>query len=302
MSASRANPPISLLVGACLASGVIADAGALPEPWPAAIVAVESVPAALRDARGSSVLVLDARDRRDYRDGHIPAAISIDWKDYRAGRFREGRLPENLEVLAERLAKIGVHDDHQVLVCGSARRGWGEEGRIAWMLRYLGHGAVAILDGGCSAWRDAGRLFSRAGTEPVPGRFTARPREELRARKAHVVGARSDPMVELLDSRSLEEFNGATLYFETRGGRIPGARHLHFLDLMDDAGRVKRGASLDTTLSAAGILRGKSIIAYCVAGVRSAFAVEVLRAAGFDARNYDGSFWEWSADPALPVK
>ena len=214
-------------------------------PWPQTFVSVGEVPLDL-----AGVTVLDARDDGPFKRGHIPHAQRADWTKFREGLFIGGRLPDDLSQVAHGLERLGVDDKKRVLVCGAALKGWGEEGRIAWLVMYLGHPAVAVLDGGCQAWTAAGRSFTTVRDDVTPHHFTAKPDERLRARAGD---------------------------------------------------RVKSAAALRQLLISAGIDPEKPVIAYCTGGVRSAFVVMALRSAGVDARNYDGSFWEWASDDKLPV-
>lgn len=265
--------------------------------WPSGFVQAEQVPAAL-----AGVLVLDARAGGAFRAGHLPGAVRIDWTDYRDGVFTTGKLPRDLDAVAARLARLGVDGRTPVLVCGEGKEGWGEEGRIAWMLRYLGHPAVAVLDGGCLAWAKAGRPLTTETRSVPAGRFVARPVPDLRAEKADVVRALVDPVVQLVDARTLEEFHGRTPYFEARGGHIPGAVHLDYRALFDEEGRLLDEGRSSAQLIAAGLDVRRPMIVYCTGGVRSAQLVLALRERGVDARNYDGSFWEWAKDEALLVE
>ncbi len=107
----------------------------------------------------------------------------------------------------------------------------------------------------------------------------------------------------LLDTRSLAEWNGSRRYLPARTGRIPGAIHLEWRALLDQDGRLNRSSTLLQHLSERGITKHRPIIAYCVGGVRSAHALVMLRALGFvDVRNYDGSWYEWSADRTRRVE
>lgn len=170
-------------------------------------------PAELAARPAGTLTVLDARSASDYRAGHIPGAVRIDWTDFRDGWGRTGRLPGNLDDLALRLATFGVDSERPVVVYGDAHRGWGEEGRIVWMLAYLGHPDARLLDGGWSAWLESRQAVSTAPGRPLSAHFIA-----------------------------------------------------------------------------------------CTAGVRSAEAWTILRALGYaDVRNYDGSWFEWSADDRRPV-
>jgi thiosulfate/3-mercaptopyruvate sulfurtransferase len=250
----------------------------------------------------SAFTVLDTRGWWAFARGHLPGAVRIDWEDYREGRGRTGRLPVQLDALAERLALLGVDDTRPVLVYGDAADGWGEEGRIAWMLRYLGHPEVAILDGGMAAWRGAGGPTESRTVKPVPGHFTAAPVAALRAEADDVERARGTSAV-VLDTRSEAEWNGSRKYLPARTGRIPGAVHLHWRDLLSADGTLDRSAGARARLAALGVTDSTGVIAYCVGGVRSAFVTLALRELGFtDVRNYDGSWYEWAGDDSRPVE
>lgn len=256
----------------------------------------------------SDAVILDAR-ASGFLLAHVPTARSVDWLDYRDGWGRTGRLHPDPQAMADRLARLGVDPSRPVLVYGAAAAGFGEEGRIAWLLLYLGHPQVALLDGGFAAWRAAGRSVERgpALRSPRPGRFPAQPQPGLRADRGAVLRALADatgtaPI--LLDVRSEAEWHGATPYLEARGGHIPGARWFEWLRLLDARGQLKPDEALSHELTQRGLAdRSREIIVYCTGGVRSAFVVAVLRRLGYtQVRNYDGSFWEWAADRTLPVE
>ena len=263
---------------------------ALPVAWTVSA-------SALRDARvaePAAVVVVDARGPWDYYvRGHLPGAIWLPWWRFRDGWLRTGALPRDLPALARRLAARGVDERRPVVVYGAARGGWGEEGRVAWMLHYLGHPRVAILDGGIAAWRRAGGTTTRALPHPLSGRFVARPVAAARASAADVARAPAANAV-LLDVRSEAEWGGARKYLSRRGGRIPGAVHLVWSDLLAPDGTLDRSPALRQRLARLGLSAGRPVITYCVGGVRSGEAFVALKALGFHGvRNYDGSWWEW---------
>jgi thiosulfate/3-mercaptopyruvate sulfurtransferase len=290
--------------------GVTLWAAAAAPPGPAVFtrtfVSVNQVPATLRTGDGRTITVLDARDAKAHKRAHLPGAVHIDWTDFRRGWLRDGRLPKDVQELADDLAALGVDDRRPVLVCGAAERGWGEEGRIAWMLRYLGHRDVAVLDGGCRAWSRAGRLMVRGAPAVRRGTFTARINKALRLELNGVkeaLAGKGDKAPQFLDVRRREEFDGATPYFAARGGHVPTAKHLYWKDLIDSStGRVRSRDEVRARAKAAGLDLGRPIIAYCTGGVRSAHVALVLREAGLDAKNYDGSWWEYAGEDELPVE
>jgi thiosulfate/3-mercaptopyruvate sulfurtransferase len=112
----------------------------------------------------------------------------------------------------------------------------------------------------------------------------------------------SDSNYVLIDNRTQKEYQGATPYGSTRGGHIPNAKHIHWPDFFTDEGRLKSATDLTKLLQKAGVRSGQEVIVYCTGGVRSAMAYFVFRYLGFKVRNYDGSWWDWSHDPNLPIE
>jgi thiosulfate/3-mercaptopyruvate sulfurtransferase len=255
------------------------------------------------DARAlvtAGAAVLDTRPAGIFKAGHLPGAVPIDWQDFRDGHGRTGRLSDDDRRLSARLGALGVDDARPVVVYGAGRSGFGEEGRIAWMLAYLGHRDVHILDGGLAEW--SGAIETGKPRPPRAGRFTPRRVAGLRADLAAVERARTDGATVILDVRTRAEWEGATPYSESRGGHIPGARHLDWTTLLDGAGRLLLAPALRERFGRAGIGAHTRVIVYCTGGVRSAFAWAALRQLGQpDVLNFDASFWEWSRRSELPV-
>ncbi len=251
---------------------------------------------------GEGAVVLDARGEKAWKAGHVPGSAPVAWTDHRDGWLREGRLTADAPGLAAKLGALGVRDDAPVLILGPGRDGWGEEGRIYWMLDYLGHNDVHIVDGGWPVWTDRGLPTTTDRVPPRPGVFTARPREGVRARVEEVAADLGGPVV-FWDTREAREFAGETPYREARGGHLPGARHLWFKDLMQADGTLKPRGELRALLQQRGIPVEGEVVAYCTGGVRSGFAYAVLKELGSgQVANYDGSMWEWTADAARPVE
>jgi thiosulfate/3-mercaptopyruvate sulfurtransferase len=167
----------------------------------------------------------------------------------------------------------------------------------AQLAELAGHPRVAVLLGGLADWPGEVEL-GPAELEPVKTRLEPRlgafpTRDELLARL-------DDPELAILDVRTPEEHAGRGGYpCDPRQGRLPGSRRLDLGDLFDDAGRP-RGA--DAVRAAVGLEPGAEIVAYCHSGSRSARATLALRAAGYRARNYAGSWHEWSRHPELPLE
>jgi thiosulfate/3-mercaptopyruvate sulfurtransferase len=248
--------------------------------------------------------VVDARTARRWRRGHIAGSAPVSWWTLREQRWRvrEGRVSSDLALLQETFEAAGVRSDRPVVVAGAGRGGWGEEGRIFWTLEYLGHPQVFVLDGGLPSWEAAGLPTTRARSRPAPGDFVPSPVPALRADTARVQAAMEAGDAVIWDTRSPEEFLGATPAGERRGGHIPGARGLYYRALTDEEGRLLPEEALRERLAEAEIPLEAPVIALCTGGVRAGFAYAALRELGHPAASvYDASMWAWSADPALPL-
>ena len=249
----------------------------------------------------SGAVVLDARGRAATRP-FIAGARLVDWRDIRDGWLRTGRLaePEDLRRYFERR---GVSRDRPVLVYGAMGDGWGEEGRIWWTLRYLGHEKSHILNGTARTWASAGgAVATKPSRAERPGHFPLRLQSRLRADWRSVNRARQRPNATIIDVRTRQEYDGATPYWSSRGGHVPGAIWLHWKTLIGADGRLLSNEAIHRRLRAVGADPTRPVITYCTGGVRSAFTLAVLRQAGFtDVLNYDGSWWDWS-QRGLPVE
>jgi thiosulfate/3-mercaptopyruvate sulfurtransferase len=240
-------------IGVAMAGGLLVDG-----PQAAALVA-------------GGATVLDTRSWLAYRTGHIPGAQRVDWRIGVTGGAKSGTLGDPT-ALAAALALLGVDDGRPVLVVGAWTSGWGEEGRLLWDLAYLGHGDAHLLRGGMAAWAGATQILADM---PQPGVFTARVQPALRVDRAAV----SSGGWRLLDVREPEEFAGAILYGEARGGHIAGASSLPWRDLLASPPPPPDD---------------DPVAVYCTGGVRSGLAYAVLRDAGWNVANYDGGWWEWA--------
>ncbi|RMF69771.1 MAG: sulfurtransferase [Cyanobacteria bacterium J069] len=258
--------------------------------------------------------LLDARADHLKLRGTLQGAIAVTWQQFSQTKpASHGLLLSDNARLTQRLRQAGVWQNRPVVVVADPVRGWGEDGRIVWMLRSLGHTQAVMVDGGYEAIAAAGipvgRTIRRAA--PTPGDFTIRrvsdweiQREELRrlladaSRAAAPKDFSESPSVVIIDVREDREFFGATPYGEARSGHIPGAIHLHYRDLLDDRGAVLPRAEILNILRAKGIPANAQILTYCTAGVRAGWFTAVLANAGFRVKNYAGSMLEWSSFPA----
>ena len=252
-------------------------------------------------------LVNLAAGRVAYAAGHLPHALFADIehelsgaKRDAAGAFR-GRhpLPEK-DAFIELLRSWGVNDDTQVVAYDA--HGGMFAARLWWMLRWVGHEAVAVLDGGLPAWQSAGQPLS---TEPSSPR--ARGTIALREPKVATVdvnavlhnvehGGRT-----IVDARAPDRFRGENETIDPVGGHIPGAKNRFFKDNLQADGRFKAPAQLQAEWRLA-VGDANNAIMQCGSGVTACHNLLALEVAGMPgAALYPGSWSEWSADAARPV-
>ncbi len=246
-----------------------------------------------------------AKGRTDYLAAHIPGAIYADLdEDLSSPRIpgKSGRHPlPTPEVFAATLARWGIDADVQVVVYDDA--GAMVASRVWWMLRWLGHTAVAVLDGDWRAWLAEGRP-TRSGAETrAPRHFVAALQQGLTIDTDEVAARLYDPTLHLFDARSAERFRGENETIDPRAGHIPGAHSAPYADNLTADGRFLPPAVLRARWLARHdhIAAGEAVV-YCGSGVSAAHHVLARAHAGLSLpRLYVGSWSEWSADPTRPI-
>jgi thiosulfate/3-mercaptopyruvate sulfurtransferase len=258
--------------------------------------------------------VVDARSQEAFESGHIPGAIWMGWEEWcatapvdeasvlrRSGYW--GALRQSpASWFADRLARIGLSSDDPVLVYADGPLSRGREGRIAWMLLYLGARTVRLLDGGWSAWLEAGGEVEHGATERPPGRFPVSFRWGRR-RTVDQLGRQwlFGPRPFLVDTRSELEFTGAGEPYMPRRGHVPGAALVPFTSLFDAGGGYVDGRSYLEALPSS-MREADDLVAYCEVGVRaSLFALLHEAYTGRTVSVCDGSLMEWVLRPDMPL-
>lgn len=251
--------------------------------------------------RGATLL--DARGVDAWERGALENSIGVTWQQFSQQEYpHQGKLLADEALLAQKLSEVGVFNDRPVIVVADPTNGWGEDGRIVWMLRTLGHRQAVLVDGGYQALVEQQvPVVERA--EPIAstmGDFTIHRTEQWEVNQAELRRLINTSNVVIVDVRESREYQGQTPYGESRGGHIPGAIHLYYRELLDEQGNLRSRAELLSLLQQHNIALEQElqVISYCTGGIRSGWFTSVLTDLGFGAQNYAGSIWEWSAAPA----
>jgi thiosulfate/3-mercaptopyruvate sulfurtransferase len=239
-----------------------------------------------------------------YAKGHIPGAAFLhldrDLSGPKTGSNGRHPLPD-IAAFAARMAAAGVGPETQVVAYDN--EGGIFAARLWWMLRWLGHEKVAVLDGGLAGWRRAKLALETDLPGHAPATFVPRP--GMAPVDAAYVQARLDtPQMLLLDARSEERFAGENETLDPVGGHIPGAVNRFYFDNLDDAGvYFKSAAELRAEFD--GLLAGRApatVVQQCGSGVTACHNLLAMEVAGLPgSRLYAGSWSEWCSDPSRPV-
>jgi thiosulfate/3-mercaptopyruvate sulfurtransferase len=244
------------------------------------------------------LVIIDARGA-GYDTAHIPGAISMKFGNY----FTPGVGLKDSATLESMLSTAGLTRDARIVIYDDTTASWGAAGRIFWMLEYLGCTDVHIMNGGWDKWVADGRPAQTTAVSLPPAMFKSQVKSSLRATSGLISNRYQDSNFAVIDSRTDEEFVGWQLYGEARGGHVPGAVNIPYAWFYNSDKTTISYQSLKSMLESRGITTDKEVTAYCTAGIRSGYVYFLLRLMGYTrCSNYDGSMFEWSANPALPME
>ncbi len=275
------------------------------------LVTTEWLDARLGDPR---VRIVDVRwalldrdkGRAAYAAGHIPGAVFLDVNEHLASPRGQGPGRHPLptpEAFAAVMSRAGVDADTHVIAYdfgdgSTAARVW-------WLLRYLGHPRVSLLDGGFAAWSAAGLPLETPTPVHEPATFVPAPYPTMFVDAATVDRMRTDPNVLILDTRFAERYEGKTEPVDPVAGHIPGARNRPYPSNVRSAEdpRFKDAAELRAEFMALGADPTQRIVAYCGSGVNACQNIFALELAGFPgALLYEGSWSDWCSVPERAMK
>lgn len=250
---------------------------------------------------GEDIAIIDVRfnmqnpeeGKEKYLEGHIPQAVFLDMERDLSGKVEEhgGKHPlPNVDLFAEKLGSLGIDNTTTVVVYDDdggmfAARCW-------WMLHYLGHKHVYILERGFKGWVEAGNRVVTDIVKPSPKTYDPKIRSHIVTQMEEVKNKRNDESSVLIDARSKDRYLGKTEPLYKKAGHIPGAKNFFWKDVYNEDGTWKDQEQLEKLFSS---LKGKKeIIVSCGSGLSACPNFVALKIAGFDnVKLYPGSFSDW---------
>jgi len=244
--------------------------------------------------------------RHHYRQSHLPRAVYVSLDDDLTGPVIPGvtgrhPLPDKVQVVGL-INRLGIASDTQVVVYDE-QAGQMAAARLWWLLKWAGHTAVAVLDGGFLRWQGLELPTETGERHNTPTLFQAEFQDHLVVTAADVTTALDDPSIVLVDSRAADRYRGENETIDPVAGHIPGAVSVPFLENIADAGVMKSPQALrERFVSHIGTISGDRAIFYCGSGVTAAQNVLAYTHAGLGMpRLYVGSWSDWITDRSRPV-
>lgn len=239
---------------------------------------------------------------------HIPGSVHVHLEHHLSDktgpdRASGGRHPlPSRATFAARLGQLGLDNNQQVVVLD--RQAITTSGRLWWMLKWCGHEAVAVLDGGLAAWKAAsGAVESGPVAAPQPAVFELRDPLVQAVDTAAIAAALGRPALTLIDARAAVRFRGETEPLDPVAGHIPGALNRPFGDNTLPDGRFKPAAELRAEFER--LLAGRdpaTVVHHCGSGVSAVPNLLAMEIAGLGrAKLYPGSWSEWCNTPGMPT-
>ena len=239
-----------------------------------------------------------------YAKGHIPGAQFLHLDKDLSGPMtgKNGRHPlPDIASFAARLSACGVGAETQVVAYDNESGIFAS--RLWWMLKWLGHDKVAVLDGGLPGWRRAKQPLETDAPTVAPAGFAPRPRD-LQVDVATVQAKLRAPDLLILDARGEDRYAGENETLDPVGGHIPGACNRFYFDNLDDAGCYFKPAE-ELRAEFEDILDGRdprTVVQQCGSGVTACHNLLAMEVAGLaGSKLYVGSWSEWCSDPSRPI-
>lgn len=246
-----------------------------------------------------NLLIVDLSKRSLFDEAHIPGAVHVDPREIIIGTPPAPGKLASLEQLESLFARIGYSPDKHIVAYDDEGGGWA--GRFIWTLDTISHSKSSYLNGGIHAWIAAEGQTTAEMPAVTATSVSLEISNQFTATMEEILASLDHEDVRIWDARSTEEFLGEKK-LSTRGGHIPGAINLDWLDTMDreDAFRIR--SNIKEILANLGLTQDKQIITHCQSHHRSGLTYLIGKSLGYNIRAYPGSWSEWGNNPDTPVE
>ena len=244
------------------------------------------------------LMIIDLSSDENYARFHLPGAIHVNPAELVSGvKPAVGKLP-SIERLTALFSRIGYTAEKHIIAYDDEGGGWA--GRFIWTLDVIGHQFSSYLNGGLVAWATSKLPLTEEVTDVTATNVDLSINPSVIASKAEVLSNIDDSSVVIWDARSAEEYAGMKVV-AARGGHIPGAINLDWLELMDRDRQLRLVENVDELLATRGLDQADTVITHCQSHHRSGLTYLVGKLAGLNIKAYDGSWSEWGNDPDTPI-
>ena len=272
----------------------------MTEPTLALLLNAEQLASTLA-TKPTKLLILDVSSSASYAKHHLPGAIHIEPKALQCGTPPvPGKLP-SVAQLTELFSKLGLRKDHHVIAYDDEGGGWA--GRLIWTLDVIGHDRYSYLDGGIHAWVNQGYAVENTPNEGIPGDYPITINRSVIAEVDDITPNLDNADFAVWDARSAAEYDGSKVLAK-RGGHIPGAINIDWLELIDQqhAMQLINLEDLQQRLNSLGLTREKTIVTHCQTHHRSGLSYLVMKILGYpNIKGYHGSWSEWGNREDTPI-
>ncbi|MCD8511420.1 MAG: sulfurtransferase [Bacillus sp. (in: Bacteria)] len=237
-----------------------------------------------------------------YKEEHLPKAVHFDLEQELSGEKQRhgGRHPlPTMENFVHTLRQKGISNEKKVVIYDD--QGGAMASRLWWMLRYVGHVQVFILNEGFSHWKEKGYPTTNKAISPQLAAFTPRLRKEMKIEGETLKKKLHSKEILLMDSRSKERYTGEQETIDPIAGHIPSAVNEDWQNRLSNDGRWLSKLEQDERLSKYIVMKDKELIVYCGSGVTACVNVLALEEMGLQPKLYVGSWSDWISYPDHPI-
>ncbi len=249
-----------------------------------------------------NMVILDLSQPTTYLEQHIPGAYFLDYSWItKAQNPVMGLLPD-IKQLNRVLSAFGISQETHIVAYDD--EGGGRASRLLWTLDTLGHKNYSLLNGGIQNWLSKQLPTHQDIIWPTPSSYSGSLNTAPIAEKQFILDTLNDNNTLVLDCRSPMEYSG-TKAFAARGGHIPGAVNINWMELIDSDNQLqlKSRDIMEKILLDKGVTKDKTIITHCQTHHRSSHSYIVLKSLGYEnIKGYPGSWSDWGNDPATPIE